>query len=418
MSLPRTVPLFRPEAVSHRLGTAFGDVVLPRSRSLGLFAYIAILSTMGVCLVIGLGSYTTIVPAAGWLEYSPAQAKAIAHQDGTVTRVWHRTGEHVVTGDPLIEITMSRSSAELREIPGVVLNKLKAQRDTLVSQIEAERLIGRDELPALTNSLEATERNVRRLNEMAEVAEQRVEIAKRTHERAVAAVARGALPAQAGDETEEAYLAARTAFLNAQREATEMQDRAVSLQTQKRVKPLQSKRLVGELERQLADIDQRIADAGAASSEVLVAPIDGVVSSSNGQVGQHVGAGETLVSVTPSGATLRATLLVPTRVSGFVETARKVTLRYDAFPYQKYGSVSGTVVSIDRLALTPGERRFPVEFREPVHMVTVVLDQQEIQNGSAKVALQPGMTLRGDISQETKRLGHWLVDPLFNVIHR
>jgi membrane fusion protein len=243
-------------------------------------------------------------------------------------------------------------------------------------------------------------------------------LAQRNHERTKEAAEKGALPRRSADETEDAYLAARTTLLNVQRTLTEEQDKLNSLRAEAASRPLQLDRRTSELRRQLGDVDQRIADAGGAGSEVFVAAADGIVSSISVQVGEYVVAGQNLASITPPGATLRAALLVPTRVAGFVESDMEVTLRYEAFPYQKYGSFSGRVAAIDRLPLAPGEARFPVDVKEPVHVVKVALNEQTIVAGAKDIPLQPGMTLRGDIAQERKRIIDWLLDPILNLVHQ
>ena len=80
----------------------------------------------------------------------------------------------------------------------------------------------------------------------------------------------------------------------------------------------------------------------------------GLVANRLVEPGQAVQAGQPLVSLLPEGSVLQAQLLVPSRAIGFIEEGDRVLLRYQAYPYQKFGHHVGRVVRISRSALGPG----------------------------------------------------------------
>lgn len=63
-----------------------------------------------------------------------------------------------------------------------------------------------------------------------------------------------------------------------------------------------------------------------------------------------------LVSPLPGDGRLEAELLVSSRAIGFIEPGDRVLLRYQAYPYQKFGHHLGEVARISRSALSPGAR--------------------------------------------------------------
>ena len=90
-------------------------------------------------------------------------------------------------------------------------------------------------------------------------------------------------------------------------------------------------------------------------------------------------------------------------------------LRYEAYPYQKFGHYEGVVASISRSAVNPGE--LPPQLAavggmtgsatEPVYLITVQLARQTVTAYGRQVDLQPGMRLEADIALETRRLAQW-----------
>ena len=64
-----------------------------------------------------------------------------------------------------------------------------------------------------------------------------------------------------------------------------------------------------------------------------------------------------LASLVPSGAQLQAHLFAPSGAVGFVRPRQEVRLRFEAFPYQKFGHQTGHVLQVSRTPLAASARR-------------------------------------------------------------
>ena len=156
-----------------------------------------------------------------------------------------------------------------------------------------------------------------------------------------------------------------------------------------------------------------------ANSEVLVqAPVAGMVASRSIQPGQSVRAGEPLLSLLPSGSQLQAQLLVPSSAVGFIEPGDTVLLRYQAYPYQKFGHYEGKVARISRSALSAaemGSMTGDAKAGEPYYRVIVKLASQSVVAYGKAEPLRPGMMLEADILGERRRLYEWVLEPLYSL---
>ena len=121
------------------------------------------------------------------------------------------------------------------------------------------------------------------------------------------------------------------------------------------------------------------------------------------------------MAIIPNNAKLQVELFVPTRAVGFLEIDQKVRVRFDAFPYQRYGIFAGKVKSISKHVLLPQELNVPLELNEAVYRVVVELDQQDIIAYGKHFPLQAGMTLEADIILDRQSLFEWILDPLFSL---
>jgi membrane fusion protein len=122
--------------------------------------------------------------------------------------------------------------------------------------------------------------------------------------------------------------------------------------------------------------------------------------------------------VLPAGSGLEAQLLVPTRAVGFVQAGNPVVLRYEAFPFQRFGQYRGTVERVSRTVWSAGEKVGQVTVREPVYRVDVRLDAQYVVSGDQKLALRPGMSVNADILQEKRRVWEWVFEPILSLKQR
>jgi membrane fusion protein len=109
---------------------------------------------------------------------------------------------------------------------------------------------------------------------------------------------------------------------------------------------------------------------------------------------------------------------VPSRSIGFIAAGDRVSMRYQAFPYQRFGTFKGRVTEIPRSMVAPGEADGPIALQESAYRVTVKIESQTVRTERAEVALQAGMQLDADVWLERRRLVEWLFEPLLTVARR
>ncbi|QKR99425.1 HlyD family type I secretion periplasmic adaptor subunit [Sphingomonas sp. CL5.1] len=140
--------------------------------------------------------------------------------------------------------------------------------------------------------------------------------------------------------------------------------------------------------------------------QALRAPADGTV----GQLSLHteggvVEAAKPIMTVVPSGDTLVAEVKLLNRDAGFVQPGQKVALKLDAFPFSRYGTVPGRVVSISPDAIDD-------EKLGTVYIVRVALDRATVDRGDRLMSLMPGMTVVADIVTGNRSYLSYLTSPI------
>ncbi len=152
---------------------------------------------------------------------------------------------------------------------------------------------------------------------------------------------------------------------------------------------------------------------------MLRAPRDGIVSTVLPKPGQMVSTGQPLLAILPIGSTLQAQLLVPSRAVGFIDPGSRVVLRYEAYPYQKFGQQYGEVTDVSRSALGASDIAALIgqQGQQPLYRVQVKLDKPFVLAYGKREALKPGMALQADILMDRRSLLEWVFEPLYGMAH-
>lgn len=149
---------------------------------------------------------------------------------------------------------------------------------------------------------------------------------------------------------------------------------------------------------------------------VIKSPRAGYINNLQVRIGHQATTQQPLLTVVPKEASLTAHLLVPVAAAGFVEKGQSIRIRYDAFPYQKFGLYSGVVADISTSVLLPNELRdAPISTQVPTYRLTATLDQTSVSAYGNTLELKSGMTFSADVRLAERSLLEWLLEPILSL---
>jgi len=138
----------------------------------------------------------------------------------------------------------------------------------------------------------------------------------------------------------------------------------------------------------------------------LTAPIDGTVTNlAAWTVGGVVKPGDTLLNIVPLSATPEIEAMVLNKDAGFVLAGQKVTVKFDAFPFTRYGTVDGEVIDVSRDANKDDKLGL-------VYPVRVRLDASDLMVDGKRMAITPGMAVNAEIITGDRRLIEYILSPV------
>ena len=89
-------------------------------------------------------------------------------------------------------------------------------------------------------------------------------------------------------------------------------------------------------------------------------------------------------------------------------------IRYDAFPYARFGGVGAYIDGISQSILTDVEEDKPIRIGEPYYKVTARLEQQFVRVYGQQKHMRHGMTVTAVIVGSRRKLWQWILDPIYS----
>lgn len=414
-------PLFRPEVLEAKRQSWLGGISLAQPLRLWVLAGFAVAAASAIVLFLVVGEYTQRSRVAGQLVPDLGLATIVAPTSGVVGRLYLQEGDKVQAGKALALVAVPRSTATGDDAQGSILEGIGKRRES----VQAAAQSGEDMVAAQTvgyrQQLAAARRELAQAEAEVVTRGQQVALARETLDRYRTLGQQKYLSEVQVRQQQQALLEQVTAQQDLQRQASTMRRQIAQIEQSLRELPAQRSAQEAATGRDLALLEQERIQNEASGELLVKAPIGGLLASRLIEAGQAVQIGQPLMSVLPAGSRLQAQLFVPSRAIGFIEPGDKVLLRYQAYPYQKFGHHDGVVSRISRSALGAGELNALVgnaQPSEPYYRVLVDIRQQSITAYGKPEPLRPGMLVDADILGEHRKLYEWVLEPLYSLTGR
>ena len=413
--------LFRQEVVDAKRTNWLGPIRLASPVSHKIWTIAATFIAAGIVAWLLLGQYTrrervtgTIVPQGGILDIT-------ARSSGVVERLMVSEGDQIVVDQVVALVSGERTSDIVGETGAEISSNLTEQRFSLMADEDdvektSTRLgeslrkqieISQEQLISVDDQIQIQRKKIISLSDMLSKVEPLVE------DGYIAGIQIQQMQTQVDDARMQEKILIKQR-LDLQRQTNDAEYELDQLAANKRAK-------ANLLARQVSQIDQSIAQNEADRSQSIRTNTAGTVSSILTKEGQSVLPGKKLVTIIPAGSLLKAQLLVPSKAVGFLRVGTRVVIRYQAFPYQKFGLQHGEIESISSSALMPNEVMEIAgkpEAPEPLYRIFVRLNKQSVTAYGREHMLRPGMQLEADLHLEKRTLFEWLFEPMYGMKKR
>lgn len=398
--------LFRQEVIEAGRDRLAGTVVAatpPRARL--YVALIVIVAALFVAFLI-FGRYASSAQVRGVVAFDAGIARVYPAAQAEVRAIHVRTGMRVAAGAPLVTLALAQGAGGV----GGQLSEVAVQDAELARQEQLAAMLGSTDTQALQAQRANLSAAIASLERQRTLAAGQIRLAEAAARRS-AQLAREGAGTQRQVEDSRAGLLARRAELESFTERLIGQRDALR-QVEARIaqRAIEADRSRSEIAAQRAALATQREALRRTDRLVLTAPVAGEVGDVAAEIGQRARPDTSLVTIVPAGSRLEVWLYAPSRAIGSVRPGQPVRLKFDAFPYQRFGMGRGTVTAVSRVPVEAAAIDADLGISEPVFRIRVRLESMP-PRATLEHLLRPGMTLSANLVLERRSFWEIVFNP-------
>lgn len=401
---------------------------LPRVQTRGLLYLLIVFVSIALPWAM-LSEVDETGSARGRLEPKGKTLRLDVPVAGTVTAVKVKEGQTVRRGQVLLELDSALTRSELQQAQARLegqLNRL-VQLNLIANQLEiSQRTQQQQNLAQQSAQLAQLEQTQQRLNFNRKaylIAKSRLAADTVEEERYRELLREGVVAPiklveiqRTRNESQQTLNQAASDFQQAQSEIKKQRsDRRniISsgelslLETSERIKQIQSQ--IVELQSEVTQNRKLITSLKYQIGQRIIKATTGgtVFQFATENYGSVLQVGQMVTQIAPQGAKLVFRAQMPSSESGFLKLGLPVKLKFDAYPFQDYGVVSGRLRWISPDSKIVDTAQGKVEIFE----LEITLDRTYIQTQNKRIALSPGQTATAEVIVRQRRLIDFILDP-------
>jgi HlyD family secretion protein len=394
--------------LSHELGKAVEN---PSPLYTRLLAGGISLLLLGTLIWAAVSRVDEVAIAAGEVIPSTRVQPIRSLSGGLLRDIQVEEGDRVQAGDPLVQLDPTLSDAEFRRLTQLV----QLTKENL-TRLEAERIgtsqVGNDfQNQLLVSRLRESQASINRQQGLIRVTQAEL---RRLHTNLTHAhtkqrslgmlVVEGAIPRLDYLDVQNQVVSLQAEIDAKEQEIYQAQQELDRLQAEQQNDTLTQ---INQQRQELVSLEGQLSQAKEQRDrETIAASVNGIVYNIKiSEPGATIQPGEELLSIVPDGEELVLEAQVRNRDIGFVKPGVEVKIKFEAFPYQEFGILSGTVVETSPNAVNEPEIGL-------VYPIRIQLAQRSVQVKHEDVPLTPGMTASAEIVIRQKSILSFLVEPI------
>jgi membrane fusion protein len=419
---PKT--LFRQQVIEHVTVRQYGTVILTRPVSHVILTCVFV--TLALLLIAFFAFFETTrkAPIQGMLVPTAGVIRVFPNQVGVIKEIRIKEGLHVREGDILFVVSSERGTSSLRSTETLISELLAQRRDSFHTELQQAKAQAGHRRAALQQRAQDLEGEIKRLDNQALMQKQRIALSEQTVARFAQLKVTNYISAAQLQEREAELLDQHQRLLEIERIRSATQRDLASTHAEEQDVAVQALREENALRRNASTLEQDLTENEARREIPVRARQSGTITAIAANLGQTVSTSTPLASILPEGNKLEAEMYVPSRAVGFIKPGMTALLRYQAFPYQKFGQqearvreVATTSVRVEELPISAAAMPGAAQ-SEPVYRIRLELAQQTVKAYGTAMPLRSGMLVDASVMLERRKLYEWVLEPLFSISGR
>ena len=415
--------IFREEALRHLKTQWLGKALLISACPAWLVVLFSSLFFTVIIAGVILGEYTRRVNVVGEIVSQKQAMTIYAPWQGVISGKYFDTGQRVKKGDPLYEIDVSKTTlngnVSLRGVEAIK-HQLKLI-DEIITTINRNKISARENLfqqlekykKAHKDSLELMNSSTRGLQDM-----------KKSMGNYDDYLKRGLINKEQFNNQRYLFYQQQSAWQSLNTQVIQESLQIINLETEIAMKSADFDNQSAEYALKRSELERQLAEVNASGTLIIKAPEDGTIENMVYTAGQMVSAGDNLAQVMPAGDPAFSLILWLTDSSlPYVSPGDSVNLRFEAYPFEKFGQFPGKIRSVSQIPAGQKElamysSSMPAASQgitRSYYKTVVALDSKDFRFQGKPMNWSNGMKAETTLFLESRPLYQWILAPYYNI---
>lgn len=416
--------LFRLEVFGSKKDKQRGSIILiyPVSN------YVLLAGALCLVLIFLLSAlniqYTRYSDNVGVLEPSDGVVKIYTPQIGLMRQALVTEGQFVKKGQVLFTFGAENSGAGGENVAQALDRNLANQIVELRNELEVTTKLNLARLASVKNNVAALVKEREILDAETHIRLNLVQSAQQTAARYDQLLSSGFAPDSLARQKKDELLGQQGNLQTLRKLIANNDAEQARLMLELTNTPLQANLAEVQIRKSIEKAEAELRSQKYRGEWSIVAPCDGVISSIAMTKNQTAYSGLLLATILPSDSSLYAQLYAPSRSLGFIKVGQKVVMKLDAFPYQKFGVLQGTVAAIADSPSAPSELFSGNRLQasnltgEALYIIRVIPEQSFMNAYGNQHKLRAGMQFSARIELDSRTIFEWVLEPLYGMRNR
>ncbi|MBZ7636773.1 HlyD family secretion protein [Klebsiella oxytoca] len=415
--------MFRQEAVKQRNTIWKAKAILLPGIPLWCIALSALFFITFLISFITFGSYTRRINISAEITTWPRPIIISTNQQGYVARSLVQEGQTIEKGSPIYELDTSKatrfgvvSDNELKEITDQInnirdiINSLEKSKEITLKSIKEQQIKYKEAYDISSNIVLTAEQG---LNTMKNSMRNYEEYQKK-----------GLINKDQLTNQISLYYQQQYSLLNIKDQNIQNSLQITNLESQIQIQKAEFDNRIFQMKLQENELKKELINTGINQSIIIKSPSQGIVDTLNVTQGQMVNVGDTISQIVPLGKKeLYLILWVPDIATPFIKHGDTVSIRYDAFPYEKFGQFKGSIYSVSK---TPASQQEITSYHvinnknfyqdHTYYRVIIKPENDNVYLNGNKINLESGMKAELTLYLENRKIYEWMLSPFYDIV--
>ena len=415
--------LFRQEAINYQKAKWMGKALLIKGYSAWFVFLLSIVFIIVLVLAVIFGTYTRRINVPGEITTQPRAINLFSTQQGFIITSHVKVGDKVKKGDPIYELDVSQTT-QLGNVTQKTIESINNQIKNISEIIETLKKNKQITLNALKQQIDEYNKFHQDSLLLVKNAEKGMSEMYESMQNYADYQRRGLINNEQFNNQRYLYYQQQNSYQLLQNQIIQENLSIIQLNSELVTKIADFDNKISEYQFQLNALQRQLTEVNAKGTLIVSAPSDGRIESLSVTEGQMVKTDDSLAQLIPANTdSYNLVLWAPNESVPYISINDKINIRYEAYPYQRFGQFSGKIMSISNVPASSQEMstysssplsRNNINY-QAYYKVIVSLDKQQMAKFNNKIKLTNGMKADITLFLEKRPIYQWMLSPFYDI---